>query len=130
MRRRLVATIGLALLGLAGTSARAWPADMRVADIHVTELVPAARAVPAERSIDFFVRFDRPVDHVYSFFAILRDGEVIELLRPRLEAAPNVLFARTSTPAPGHYILHWTVLSRTGGDAAQGEIAFTVVEMR
>ena len=105
-------------------------AETQVADMNVMKSVPAARAVLSERSIDFFIRFDRPVDHVYSFFAILRNGEVIELLRPRLEAAPNVLFARTSTPAPGKYILHWTVLSRTGGEVAQGEIPFTVVDMR
>jgi hypothetical protein len=35
---------------------------------------PAANAVIGSRSSEFFVRFDRPVDHVHSTLDIMRDG--------------------------------------------------------
>ncbi len=82
---------------------------------------PAAHAFVGTRSTEFFVRFNRPVDHAHSFFAITRDGKVVETLRPRFESGPNVLFARASTLTPGDYIVHWPVCS-TMGEVVQGDL--------
>jgi methionine-rich copper-binding protein CopC len=87
---------------------------------------PAANAVIAGRSSEFFVRFDRPIDHVHSTLDIMRDGKSVERLHPRLESAPEVLFARAPTLPAGDYKLHWSVRTMTGVDATQGDIAFTV----
>jgi hypothetical protein len=43
------------------------------------------------------VRFDRPVDHHKSTLVIKQGDKVIERLRPRLESAPEVLFAAAPT---------------------------------
>lgn len=91
--------------------------------VSVVESAPKAHAVIGSRSSAFFVRFDRPVDHEDSQLAILRDGRVVEVLHPRLESAPDVLFARTPTLPPGSYTLRW----RVGGQPQlEGEIPFTV----
>ena len=87
---------------------------------------PAANAVIAGHSSEFFVRFDRPIDHVHSTLDIMRDGKSVERLHPRLESAPEVLFARAPTLPAGDYKLHWSVRTMTGVDATQGDIAFTV----
>jgi methionine-rich copper-binding protein CopC len=78
------------------------------------------------RSSEFFVRFDRPVDHIRSGLSIRRDGEVVERLHPRLESAPNVLFARVPTLAAGSYELHWAVRTMSGTKVIEGDIPFTV----
>ncbi len=87
---------------------------------------PAASAVIDGRSSEFYVRFDRPVDHIHSTLAIIGDGRVVEKLSPRLETAPEVLFARAPTLAPGNYKLHWEVKTMTGTEVVQGDIPFTV----
>ncbi len=90
---------------------------------HVVESTPTADAVIGGRSSAFYVRFDRPVDHEDSQLSIGRAGKVIEVLHPRLESAPEVLFARAPTLAPGSYTLMW----RVGGEPQfNGEIPFTV----
>ncbi len=91
--------------------------------LHVLDSAPRANTVVGPRSTGFYVRFDRPVDHEDSRLAIKQDGRVIEVLHPRLESAPDVLFARAPTLQPGRYSLHWLV----GGDPQfDGEIPFTV----
>jgi methionine-rich copper-binding protein CopC len=87
---------------------------------------PSANAVIQGRSSEFFVRFDRPVDHIRSILTITRDGKVVERLQPRLESAPSVLFARAPTLPDGNYQLHWAVHTMTGTQVTEGDIPFTV----
>lgn len=116
-----VKSIGVVVVALMGTSLAASAQELRV-----TQSAPATGEVIDGAGVGVSVRFDRPVDHVRSGLAITRDGEVVETLRPRLKAAPNVLFARTSTLEPGNYILRWSVRSPAGDDIGQGDIPFTV----
>lgn len=92
-------------------------------DTRVLDSAPKANAVIGRRSSGFYVRFDRPVDHEDSRLSIKQDGKVIEVLHPRLESAPEVLFARAPTLPPGRYSLHWIV---GGTPQFDGEIPFTV----
>ena len=64
---------------------------------------PAANAHIGRKSSAFFVRFDRPVDHRKSTLVIKQGDKVIERLHPRLELAPEVLFAAAPTLPPGDY---------------------------
>jgi methionine-rich copper-binding protein CopC len=111
----------LSSCGMLGAAAPAWAEDIRV-----MESAPAASAVIARRSSEFFVRFDRPVDHVRSTLDIMSDGKLVERLKPRLESAPAVLFARAPTLPPGNYKLHWSVRTMSGVEAIEGDIPFTV----
>jgi hypothetical protein len=121
MTSRRFAVIGLAVLGFLRLSPGA-----RAQGLHLAEPVPTASALIEEQSSEFFVRFNRPIDHAHSFFAIKRNGKVVETLRPRLEADPNMLYARTPTPKPGDYTLHWILRCRGSTDIYQGELPFTV----
>jgi len=91
--------------------------------VSVLDSAPTANAVIGRRSSAFYVRFNRPVDHEDSRLSIKQNGKVIEVLHPRLDSAPEVLFARAPTLAPGRYSLHWTV---GGSPQFDGEIPFTV----
>lgn len=91
--------------------------------VRVLDSAPAANAVIGRRSSGFYVRFSRPVDHQDSRLSIKQDGRVIEVLHPRLDSAPDVLFARAPTLQPGRYSLHWIV---GGSPQFDGEIPFTV----
>jgi len=115
------AVVGLAALGLLGAVPGASAQDVRVMDS-----APKASAMIEGRSSEFYVRFDRPVDHIHSQLAITRNGQLVEKLAPRLESAPNVLFARAPTLAAGDYNLNWRVKTMTGVDVIQGDIPFTV----
>ncbi len=72
-----------------------------------------------ERSEDFFVRFNAPVNHVTSRLFIAQSGTVIVTLSPRLDSAPDTLFARRGALSPGNYEMSWIAYSgngqRTGG---------------
>jgi methionine-rich copper-binding protein CopC len=118
---RRVRSIGLVVLVLVGGLRAAVAQELRV-----TQSLPAIGEVIDGTGVAVFVRFDRPVDHVRSLLAITRNGEVVETLRPRLKAAPNVLFGRTATLEPGSYVLRWAVRSPTGDDIGQGDIPFSV----
>ncbi len=101
----------------------------RADDCKVMQSVPAASAVINGRSSEFFIRFDRPVDHVRSTLAITRDGKLVESLHPRLESSPEVLFARAPTLPAGSYKLHWAVHTLAGDtDMVQGDIPFSVAD--
>jgi methionine-rich copper-binding protein CopC len=125
MMSRRLAVVGLSSafssFGMLGAAAPAWAQDVRV-----MESAPAASAVIARRSSEFFVRFDRPVDHVRSTLDIMSDGKLVERLKPRLESAPTVLFARAPTLPAGNYKLHWSVRTMSGVEAIEGDIPFTV----
>jgi len=120
---RRFAILALPVLGLMSLSpARAEEEE----ECRVMESTPQAHAVIEGRGSEFFVRFDRPVDHVRSILSIRRDGEVVERLQPRLESAPQVLFARAPTLPAGSYQLHWAVRTLAGEKVVQGDIPFTV----
>ena len=87
---------------------------------------PKASAEIEGRSSEFYVRFDRPIDHIHSQLAITRNGQLVEKLVPRLESAPEVLFARAPTLPAGNYDLNWQVKTMTGVAVIQGNIPFTV----
>ena len=95
-------------------------------ECHLMDSMPAASAVIGRRSSEFFVRFDRPVDHRNSTLDILRDGKLVERLQPRLGSAPDVLFARAPTLDAGQYQLHWAVRTLADGTVTHGDIPFSV----
>lgn len=110
------------LIGAAvALAAAAGPANAQ--DVRVLDSAPTANAVIGPRSSGFYVRFNRPVDHEDSRLTIKQDGRIIEVLHPRLESAPDVLFARAPTLQPGSYKLYWLV---GGSPQFDGEIPFTV----
>lgn len=121
MMSRRFAVVGLSLLGLLSLAPGASAQDVRV-----MESAPKASAVIEGRSSEFFVRFDRPVDHIHSQLTITRNGQLVEKLAPRLESAPEVLYARAPTLPAGDYDLNWRVKTMTGTDVIQGNIPFTV----
>jgi methionine-rich copper-binding protein CopC len=125
IRAAMIKTLRRTLLGLTVgfvvTSAAAAAEDILVVDSD-----PKAQAVIGEPSSAFFVRFDRPIDHRHSSLSIWRGGELVERLQPRLEAAPEVLFARAPTLPPGSYFLHWAVRTMEGVKLLEGAIPFTV----
>ena len=101
-------------------------AQQAAGDIRVLESTPAANAHIGRKSSAFFVRFDRPVDHIKSTLVIKQGDRVIERLHPRLESAPEVLFAAAATLPPGNYVLHWAVITVQGAKAIEGDIPFQV----
>ena len=111
---------------LASVSLLLVPGRARAQAAHVVESDPAANAVVDGRTTAFYVRFDRPVDHVRSLLLIKRGDEVIETLQPRLDSALEVLFARAPTLPPGKYTLHWRVITLTDVQTSEGDIPFTV----
>lgn len=94
--------------------------------VRVLESTPAANAHIGRKSSAFFVRFDRPVDHRKSTLVIKQGDKVVERLQPRLESAPEVLFAAAPTLPPGDYKLHWAVITLQGRKAIDGDIPFKV----
>lgn len=98
----------------------------QTADVRVVESAPKAHARIGRRSSAFFVRFDRPVDHRKSTLVIKQGDKVIERLQPRLESAPEVLFAEAPTLPPGDYTLHWAVITLQGEKTVSGDIPFQV----
>jgi methionine-rich copper-binding protein CopC len=114
-RRRILT--GLALLA----PVPAWADDVRVMDSQ-----PTAKAVIGEPGSSFFVRFDRPIDHIQSRLSIYRDGQLVERLEPRLQTEPNILFARAPTLPPGEYTMHWVVRTFEGAKVEEGSIPFMV----
>jgi methionine-rich copper-binding protein CopC len=117
MMSRCLVVVGLLLGFVSAASAQ---------DVRVVESAPKASAMIEGRSSEFFVRFDRPVDHIHSQLAITRNGQLVEKLVPRLESAPEVLYARAPTLPAGDYDLNWRVKTMTGTDVSQGNIPFTV----
>lgn len=116
----------LALLAGGSAGLIGAPLGARAQSLNVLESAPKAHAVIGGRSSAFYVRFDRPVDHPDSRLAVLQNGRVVEVLHPRLESAPEVLFARAPTLPPGDYTLQWRVGMPPGSGPLEGEIPFTV----
>jgi methionine-rich copper-binding protein CopC len=115
-----------ATLLAAGAVIAAVPCLAQATGTRVLESTPAASAVISSRTSAYSVRFDRPVDHVRSSLTIMRDGKLVERLEPRLDSAPEVLFARAPTLAEGSYTLHWEVRTLAGSEVDKGDIPFSV----
>ena len=113
-------------LVLIGLFAMVFSASAGAQDVSVLDSAPKAKAVIGEPSSEFFVRFDRPIDHIHSRLSIWRDGRLVEHLQPRLESSPDVLFARAPTLPPGEYMLHWAVRTMQDVKVIEGNIPFTV----
>jgi methionine-rich copper-binding protein CopC len=94
--------------------------------LQVVKSNPSSGAVIDTTSNEYEILFNGEIDPRHSTLSITRDGQVVETLYPRLEAAPGVLFARGPRLQPGSYKLHWTVKSLTGADVAEGDISFAV----
>ena len=113
-------------LALVGLFAIAFAASATAQDVQVMDSAPKAQAVIGEPGSSFFVRFDRPIDHIHSNLSIWRDGRRVEQLQPRLQSSPDVLFARAPTLPPGEYLLRWTVRTMDGVKVIQGDIPFSI----
>ncbi|WP_270937528.1 copper resistance CopC family protein [Falsiroseomonas oryzae] len=87
---------------------------------------PVAGGTVPRAPTQVFVRFDRPVDHIRSRLVVLRGGQPVQVLHPRLEATPNLLFAMLPALEPGAYELRWEVIAIEGSETVQGTLAFTV----
>ena len=118
-RRKAIATLVASCISVPAAFAQAQ-------GVHVLDSAPKAHAQIGRRSSEFFVRFDRPVDHIKSRLVIRQGDRVIETLHPRLETAPEVLFARAPTLAVGDYQLHWSVVTLRGAQIIEGDIPFKV----
>jgi hypothetical protein len=125
LQRRMIAAL-LVLPAAAFPLTPVVRAQQASTDVHVLDSTPKANAQIGRKSSDFFVRFDRPVDHVKSTLVITQGDHVVERLHPRLESAPEVLFAAAPTLPAGAYKLHWAVITLQGTEAVQGDIPFKV----
>jgi methionine-rich copper-binding protein CopC len=94
--------------------------------LQMRESNPEANAIIRGRHAEFVIRFDGPVDHIRSRMEIMQADKAIRVLVPRLDSAPDVLFASGETPPPGPYTLHWQVRSLQGDVVSEGEIPFSV----
>ncbi len=106
---------------LALLSVSAWAQPMRV-----LESSPSARGVMSGNREEFFVRFSEPVNHNTSRLIILRDGQELRQLRPRLNSSPETLYAVAGNLAPGEYVLRWIARSSRDGSTTEGMIDFTI----
>ena len=118
-RRTAIATLVASCISVPAAFAQAQ-------GVHVLDSAPKAHAQIGQRSSEFFVRFDRPVDHIKSRLIIKQGDRVIETLHPRLESAPEVLFAQAPTLPAGDYLLHWSVVTLQGAQVIEGDIPFKV----
>jgi methionine-rich copper-binding protein CopC len=96
--------------------------------MHVLSSTPEAETIIHGRNAQYAVRFDGPVDHAQSRLVILHEGHVVQVLRPLLDSAADVLFASAPAPEPGRYVLHWVVKSVPDQDASDGMIPFSVAQ--
>lgn len=113
--------IALAVLCLLGFQAHA-----QTAEPDTTRPLRMESVTIGELGTEVFVQFDRPISHERSSLFLVHNGKVIEIMHPRLEASPKVLFARIQTPTPGAYVLRWTVCPQGSNDRYDGEFPFMV----
>ena len=92
--------------------------------------MPADRAVLNNASGEFYVRFDRPVDHIRSLMFVKQDGVVVRALHPRFKTEPDVLFAMALPLPSGAYSFHWSVRSLAGTEVVEGEVPFSIEAQR
>jgi methionine-rich copper-binding protein CopC len=110
---RVAAVVALLLLSLSGAAAK--PVD-----------VIEFKVLAYDQTAQYVVRFDSPVDHQLSRLFITRGDRVVQTLRPRLRASPNVLAAFGPRLQPGDYELRWSARSVRDGSVTEGSTPFTV----
>jgi methionine-rich copper-binding protein CopC len=98
----------------------------RAEELKVIDSGPVNNGVERGRVDKFFVRFNQPVDHIKSDFVIMQNSRVVQVLEPRFETEPNVLFAERPPLPPGDYTLVWSVKALDGRQLAIGDIDFKV----
>src|SRR3954453_14320379 len=124
---RLNAIARLVGLIFAGLSAGPLGPHAALADaLRVLTSTPASGAVLSGPHAEYVIRFDRLVDHESSRLYIAQSGRVIQSLVPRLDSAPEVLFAAGEMPPPGDYELQWQARSPEGAEVSSGVIPFSV----
>src|SRR5207302_10537453 len=111
---------------LACAGALAALSSARADELKVLETGPAANAELEGVSDGFFVRFDRPVDHINSRLLIKRGSEVVETLQPRLQSNPNVLFARAATLPRRKYALPCMAKTLTYAKIEHGDGPYSI----
>ena len=79
-----------------------------------------------EKSTEIVIKFDRPISHERSSLVLVLKGKIVDTLHPRLQAEPNVLFARIVTPGSGDYLVRWIVCPQGSNDRYDGEFTFTI----
>jgi methionine-rich copper-binding protein CopC len=119
MTIRVFALACLAALAVLGVALAAAP-------LRVLETMPANGAVLSGIISEYYVRFDRPIDHLRSFFLIKQDDKVIERLALRYKTQPDTLYAQAPTLQPGRYTLSWFLMAIDGNEVQQGEVDFSV----
>ena len=112
----------LLVLGLAAMPL--WPAQSDET-IQVVASHPARGESLDGKSEDFFVRFSGPVNHAASRLFIAQSGNVLVTLNPRLDSAPDILFARRGPLSPGDYEMSWIVYAGNGQKTG-GIVPFSV----
>jgi len=122
MIARRLFTIGAFAACLGGSAGSAMAQVPRV-----LETMPANQAVLNNASGEFYVRFDRPVDHIRSLILIERDGVIVRTLHPRFKTEPDVLFAMALPLPPGAYSFRWSVRTLAGTEVLEGQVGFSVV---
>jgi methionine-rich copper-binding protein CopC len=101
-----------------------WSAQS-VETLRVVESHPASGESLDGRSEDFFVRFSGTVDHFKSRLFVAQSGKVLVTLTPRMNTAPNTLFARRGPLPPGDYQMSWLAYSASGQEIG-GLLPFSV----
>lgn len=115
---RIIVPVALCLLDLQSLAQTAEP--------HATVVRRWESVTIDEHGMDLLIRFDRPINHERSWLSLLRHGEVIETMHARLQAAPNVLFARIRIPPPGDYVVRWVMCPEKSDERYDGEFLLTV----
>ena len=97
------------------------------ADLKVLQSRPSPNAVLTSASDGFSIQFSQPIDHINSRLHVKRGTEIVETLVPRLESAPNALFARAPALPNGDYTLHWVVRTMTDAKIEEGDVPFSIL---
>lgn len=101
--------------------------DTHAADLKVLQSRPSPNAVLTSASDGFSIQFSQPIDHINSRLHVKRGTEIVETLVPRLESAPNALFARAPALPNGDYTLHWVVRTMTDAKIEEGDVPFSIL---
>lgn len=86
----------------------------------------APDAILNGRNLDSVVRSDSPVNRVAARLDITRHIQVLRSPHPLVDSPPDVLFASAAALPAGRYTLRRQVCAAAGGDAANGEVAFSI----
>lgn len=89
-------------------------------------VMESAQSIMDGNRQEFLVRFDAPVDHNRSRLEVLRNGQLVRALQPRLVARLDTLNANAGSLPPGDYVLRWVAVRSGAGETSEGTLPFTV----